>query len=338
MVTVNQLSGRQKAAALLIALGSELSSKIMKYMDQQDVERLTFEILNLERVPQEVTEAAIRDCRDEYFGNQPGIAGGSNYAQEVLERALGPQHAAEVLGKISASRKRTPFEFLRAMDPNQLTTFLQAEHPQTIALILAHLEPRLAGAVLTRFDGDLQADVASRIGAMGRSSPEVVNEVQDVLKRRLSSVIGRGDLSTAVGGVECLVRILGQSNRSTEKTIVTSLETAEPELAEEVKKHMFVFEDITHLDDRSVQRVLREVEGNDLALSLRGVREDLKNQIMKNMSARAAQTLAEDIASLGPVRLRSVEEAQQRIVATVRRLDEAEEITISRGGEADAFI
>ncbi|MDA8218730.1 MAG: flagellar motor switch protein FliG [Dehalococcoidales bacterium] len=332
----SQLSGRQKAAALLIALGPEECAKVMKFLDPLDVERLTFEILNLEKVPQELKLAALIDCHEQCFGAEAPEIGGSNYARDVLERALGPRHAAELLSKISAGRKKSPFEFLRVMDPSQLATFLQSEHPQTVSLILAHLEPRLAGQILMRLDSEVQADVARRVAAMERTSPEAVSEVQDVVRRRLSSMIGR-DFSV-VGGVECLVGILGQANRATERTILDSLELTVPELAEEVRKHLFVFDDVARLDDRSVQRVLREVDGKDLALALKLASEDVKDRILKNVSARAARALTEDVAAMGPVRLRQVEEAQQRIVATVRRLDEAEEIAIHRGGDSDVFL
>lgn len=331
-----QLSGKQKAAAVLIALGPELSAKVMRCLEPADVERLTFEILNLQKVPPEVKDAAVGDCHAACFRNQGSQVGGSGYATKVLERAVGPSRAMEILERLTSGRTKLPFEFLHTMDPQQLTGFIQHEHPETIALILAHLDARLAGTILSRLEPELQSDVATRIASMSRTSPQVVDEVQDVLKRRLSAVIGRD--FAAAGGVGCLVRILGQSNRATERSILTSLEAAAPELAEEVRKQLFVFEDIVLLDDRSIQRVLREVDSKDLAVALKNTREDVRQRIFKNISSRAAEILEEDIASLGPVRVRTVEEAQQRIVNIIRRLDEAEEIVISRGADGDVFV
>jgi flagellar motor switch protein FliG len=331
---VVRLSGRQRAAAVLIALGPEVSAKVMRFLDPEDVEHLAFEIVNMERLPAEAREAAVRTCFEECVNRQPAALGGPGYAKDVLERSVGADRASEIIGRVNNEKQPSPFDFLHGVDPAPLAAFIQEEHPQTIALILSHLEPQLAGAVLTRFETDAQADIAARIASMGRPAPEVVEEVKRALKRRLATFVVSN--SAAVGGLDCLVRILGQSTQA--KAIVNTLETSAPELAEEVQKRMFVFDDIAALDDRSIQRILREIEGKDLALALKGSGEEIKSRFLKNMSARSAETLADDISALGPVRLRTVTEARQRIVAAVRRLEQAEEIIVAQAGEEDAYV
>lgn len=330
-----RLSGKQKAAALLMAIGPEAAAKVMRYLDPPEVESLTFEMLNLEKLPTAVREAAIRECLQQVAaktGEAGALPGGLVQGQEQTPGVSYTPSSAQK----GAVRKEEPFGFLANVDPAQLATFLQEEHPQTMALVLAQLEPRLAGKILTHLPSELQAEVATRIAMMDRTSPDVLEEVQEALKRRLAFTAN--GTATRTGGVDCLARILGQSGRATEKTILSSLETTVPELAEVVKKQLFVFEDIVHLDDRSIQRVLREIDNKDLALALKGASEAVARRIVKNMSSRAAEALAEDIAALGPLRARAVEEARARIAAAVRRLDEAEEIVIARGGEGDVLV
>jgi flagellar motor switch protein FliG len=319
---------------VLIAIGPESSAKVMRFLDPAEQEKLAFEIVNMERLPGEAKEAAVKACIEEYVSRQPVGLGGAGYAKEVLELSVGGQRASEIIGKFSQDKSKSPFDFLQSVDPAPLAAFIQNEHPQTIALILVYLEPPLAAAVLSRLDSELQVDVAARIASMGRPAPEVVDEVSRVLRRRLSTLVNSD--STAVGGLDCLVRILGQSSQA--KAIVSILEEHAPDLAEEVQKRMFVFEDIAALDDRSIQRILREIEGKDLAMALKGANDELKSRFLKNMSVRSAETLSDDVSALGPVRLRTVQEARQRIVAAVRRLEQAEEIVVAGTGEDDGFV
>ncbi len=334
--TPRKLTGRQKAAALLIALGSEVSAEVLKHMKDTDIDRVTVEIFSMDRIAHEVRTEVLSEALELAQAQGYISSGGVEYAKEVLTQALGPQRAGEIVSRLASGWRNEPFDFVRMADPAQLVGFIQEERPQTIALVVSHLHPALAASILARLDRELQAEVALRIATMERTTPEAIEQVENTLKKRLSSVLSQ-DYSS-VGGVEFLVKILTQVNRATEKTIMQSLEESDPALAEEVRKQMFVFEDVVKLDDRSIQRVLREVDSKDLALSLRGARDDVKERIFKNMSSRAAQMLKEDMEVGGPVRLRTVEDAQQRIVSIVRRLDDAEEIVISRGGAEDEVI
>lgn len=336
MAISRKLSGRQKAAALLIALGPELSAQVLRHLGDEDIEQITLEILNMERIAHEVQDEVLEECYEMCLAQEYITTGGLNYAKELLSKAVGAQKAADIMERVAAHMRLNPFSFARMSDPAQIASFIQGEHPQAIALILAHLHPPQAANVLMRLDPELQAEVAIRIATMDRTTPEVIEQVEEVLRRKMASVI-TGDFSTA-GGVDCLVKMLVQSNRSTEKTILDSVGQAMPELAEEIKKHLFVFENIAQLDDRSIQRILRDVDSKDLALALKGASEEVKNRIFKNMSSRAVEMLKEDMDLSGPVRLRTVEEAQQRIVNVVRKLDEAEEIVVTRGGESEIYL
>lgn len=337
MAAVRKLNGRQKAAALLITLGSDLSAHVLKHLKDPDIDRVTVEIFNMENIAQEVRAGVLDECINLAKAHGYVSAGGVEYASEMLRQALGPQRATEIMDRLVTNWHSAPFDFVRMTDPSQLVGFIQDERPQTIALILAHLPPSLAAAIVARLDRELQADVALRIATMERTTPEAIDQVEESLRKRLASVLNQ-DYST-VGGVEFLVKVLTQVNRGTEKTIMQSLEDTDPELAEEVRKHMFVFDDLIKLDDRYIQRVLRDVDGKDLTLALKGASEEVKTKIFKNMSTRAANMLKEDMTVGGPIRMRNVEDAQQRIVAVVRRLDEAEEIVIYRdNGEDDVVV
>ncbi|MGI5836432.1 MAG: flagellar motor switch protein FliG [Chloroflexota bacterium] len=331
-----KLNGRQKAAALMIALGADLSAEVMKHLKEPDIDRVTVEIFSMERIAHEVRFDIMSEALELAQAQGYISSGGVEYAKEVLSHALGPQRAKEIVERLASGWRSDPFDFVRMADPVQLVGFIQDERPQTIALVLSHLQPTLAASIIARLDRDLQAEVALRIATMERTTPEAIDQVEQTLKKRLSSVLSQ-DYSS-VGGVEFLVKVLTQVNRSTEKTIMQSLEETDPALAEEVRKQMFVFEDIIKLDDRSIQRVLREIDTKDLALALKGASEEVKNRIFKNMSTRAAQILREDMEVGGPVRLRTVEDAQQRIVTIIRRLDDAEEIVIARGGAEDEVV
>ncbi|MBE3593881.1 MAG: flagellar motor switch protein FliG [Candidatus Carbobacillus altaicus] len=330
-----ELNGRQKAAILLIALGPETSAQIFKHLREDEIERLTFEIASVTNVDPEEKTNILKEFQQLVLAQQYLAQGGIQYAREILEKALGTHKAHEVLGRLTATLQVRPFDFMKKADALQILNFLQNEHPQTIALVLSYLDPKQSSQILSALSPELQAEVAMRIATMSGAAPEVIDEIERILEQKLATS-AYSDLRQA-GGVEAVVDILNGVDRSTERTILEALEEREPELAEEIKKRMFVFEDIVLLDDRSVQRVIREVANEDLLLALKAASEDVKALIFKNMSTRMAETFREEMEYMGPVRLRDVEEAQTRIVATIRRLEEAGEIVISRGG-GDEFI
>ncbi|OAT79933.1 flagellar motor switch protein FliG [Desulfotomaculum copahuensis] len=329
-----KLSGVQKAAVLLITLGADLSAKILKHFPDDDIEMLTQQISILENVPKETQAAVLEEFMELSQARDYLMHGGYKYAREVLEKAVGPQRAEEILNKVSVAIQNVPFSSLRRTDARHLLNFIRDEHPQTIALIITHLVPEQAALILSALPPEKQSDIARRVAVTDRVSPEVVKEVESVLERKLSMVVQEDQ---TVGGLKTLVNILNRVDRSTEKTILEELETSDPDLADEVRKLMFVFEDIIKLHDTAIQRVLREVDSKDLARAMRGANEEVNERIFKNMSKRAADMLREEIQFMGPVRLRDVEDAQQRIVQIIRRLDETGEIIIARGGE-DAII
>lgn len=333
---MKNLTGSKKAAILLISLGPELSSLLFKHLSEEEVEKLTLEIANIRRVPQEERDEIFQEFYQMWLASDYISQGGIEYARELLEKAFGEKKASEIIGRLTATLQVRPFDFIRKADPGQLINFIQNEHPQTIALILAYLEPDQAASVLSALPPELQVEVARRIALMDRTTPEVLREVEKVLERKLSSVMSQ-DYTTA-GGVQALVEVINRVDRATEKTIIETLEVQDPELADNIKKLLFVFEDIVQLDDRSVQLILREVDSHDLALALKGAGEEVMSKIERNISKRAAQMLKEDIEYMGPVRLRDVEEAQQRIVAVIRSLEEQGQIVITRGGKDEIIV
>ncbi|NBJ93518.1 flagellar motor switch protein FliG [Parablautia muri] len=334
--TEDKIPGIQKAAILLIALGPERSALIFKHLKDEEIEELTLEIANTRSVTPQVKEEII----DEFYGiclAQQYIAeGGIGYAKELLEKALGNDKAMDVIGKLTASLQVKPFEFVRKTDASQLLNFIQDEHPQTIALILSYLAPQQAALIVSALPPEQQSDVAKRIAVMDRTSPDVVKEVEKVLESKLASLVNQD--YTIIGGVDAVVEILNTVDRSTEKHIMETLEVEDPELADEIRKKMFVFEDILLLDDRAIQRVLRDVDNNDLALALKGGNEQVQATIFNNLSKRLAVMIKEDMEFMGPVRMKDVEEAQQKIVGVIRRLEEAGEIVISRGGGDEIVV
>jgi len=333
---MKELTGRQKAAILLISLGPEISAQIFKHLQEEEIEQLTLEIANIRKVPPEKRDEVYQEFYQMCLANEYISQGGIGYARELLEKALGAQKATEIIDRLTASLQVRPFDFIRKADPSQLLNFLQGEHPQTIALILAYLEPEQAASVISALPAESQTEVARRVALMDRTSPEILREVEKVLERKLSSVVTQD--YTSAGGVKSLVEVLNRVDRATEKTIIETLEVQDPELAEEIKKLMFVFEDIVQLDDRAVQLVLREIDSHDLALALKGAGEQVMKKIENNISKRAAQMLKEDIEYMGPVRLRDVEDAQQRIVAVIRKLEEQGQIFITRGGRDEIIV
>ena len=332
----NELDGLQKSAILLIALGPEKSAKIFKHLKEDEIEQLTLEIANTSRVSPQTKEDVLSEFYEVCLAQQYIAEGGINYAKELLEAALGEDKAKDVISKLTASLQVRPFEFIRKTDPGQLLNFIQDEHPQTIALILSYLPSNQASQVISALPPDKQADVAKRIATMDRTSPDVIKEVEDVLERKLASLVNQD--YTIIGGVDAIVAILNAVDRGTERHILETLEIEDPELADEIRRKMFVFEDILSLDDRAIQRVLRDVDNNDLAVALKNANEEVQNVIFNNLSKRLAAMIKEDMDFMGPVRLKDVEEAQQKIVNIVRKLEDTGEIVISRGGGDEIIV
>lgn len=330
------LSGKQKAAILLITLGPELSAQIFQHLKDEEIEQLTLEIANIRKVKNEDKDEIVGEFHDMCVAKEYISQGGIDYAKDILERALGSQKAIDIINRLSSTLQVKPFDFVRKTDPSQLLNFIQSEHPQTIALIMAYLEPEQSAIILSALSPERQSDVARRIAIMDRTSPEVIREIEKLLERKLSSVVSED--FTSAGGVKSVVEVLNRVDRTTEKTIMETLEVQEPELAEEIKRLMFVFEDVVQLDDRAIQQVLREVDTKELALALKGASEEVNNKIRKNMSKRASDMLKEDIDFMGPVRLRDVEEAQQKVVNIIRKLEEAGEIVVARSGGDEIVV
>ncbi|MCR4721076.1 MAG: flagellar motor switch protein FliG [Lachnospiraceae bacterium] len=334
--TLADYNGIQKASILMIALGPERSSKLFSYLKEEEIEALTLEIANTKSVDQTTKDAVIDEFYELCLAQQYIAEGGINYAKELLEKALGNEKAVDVIGRLTASLQVRPFEFVRKTDPTQLLNFIQDEHPQTIALILSYLSPQQSAQIIGALPPDKQADVAKRIAMMDRTSPDVIQEVEKVLEKKLASLVNQD--YTIAGGVDAVVEILNTVDRATEKHILETLEIEEPELADEIRKKMFVFEDILLLDDRSIQRVLREVDNSELAIALKGSNEQVQETIFNNLSKRLVVMIKEDMEFMGPVRMKDVEEAQQKIVNIIRKLEDTGEIVISRGGGDDIVV
>jgi flagellar motor switch protein FliG len=331
-----EYTGRQKAAIFLVTIGSEISAEIFKFLREDEIETLTFEIARMETIEPEQKDAILQEFQELMIANQFITTGGIDYARELLEKSLGSQKAIDIINRLTSSLQVRPFDFIRRTDPAHLLNFIQQEHPQTIALILAYLEPNKASIILQNLPHEVQSDVARRIATMDRTSPEVLREVERVLEKKLSSLSSED--YTAAGGVESIVEILNLVDRASEKQIIEALEDEDPELAEEIKKRMFVFEDIVMLDDRSIQKVMREVDSQELAKALKSVDTEVQDKIFRNMSKRAASMLKEDMEYMGPVRLKDVEEAQQKIVSIIRHLEDTGEIVIARAGEDELVV
>ena len=331
-----ELSGKQKAAIFLVTLGSDISSEIFKHLREDEIETLTWEIARLENIEPEDRDMVLQEFQELMMAQDFITTGGIDYARELLEKSLGSQKAVDIINRLTSSLKTRPFDFIRRTDPANLLNLIQQEHPQTISLILAYLEPAKASIILAQLPQEKQSDVAKRIATMDRTSPEILREVERVLDKKLSS-LSQEDY-TAAGGVESIVDILNLVDRTTEKSIIEQLEEEDPELAEEIKKRMFVFEDIVMLDDRAIQRVLREVDTNELAKALKAVDPEVQDKIFRNMSRRAASLLKEDMDYMGPTRRKDVEESQQKIVSVIRKLEEQGDIVIARSGEEDVLV
>ena len=330
------IPGKEKVAILLVALGNEIAAEIYKRLDDATIEIVTLEIANLRKITPESRLEVLKDAQEMLLAREYMARGGVDYARDILERALGTERAQSLLTRITASLQVRPFDFMRHTDAQQILGFIQGEHPQTIALIMAYLEPEQAASIISGLPAQLQAEVAKRIARMDRITPEVLREVERVLERKLSTVMGQD--FTLAGGIDAIVGIINNADRATERNIMENLEENDPELADEIKRRLFVFEDISKMDDRSLQRVLREVEMKELSLALKGATEELREKFFKNMSKRAAEMLREDMEYRGPVRVRDVEESQQKVVNVVRALEDAGEIVISRGGEEELIV
>ena len=332
----SQLTGRQKAAIFLVSLGSDVSSEVFKHLREDEIEQLTFEIARLDKIEPEDKDRVLQEFQEMMMAQEFISQGGIDYARDILERALGTQKAIDIVNRLTSSLQVRPFDFIRRTDPTHLLNFIQGEHPQTIALILAYLDSQKSALILAELQHNVQADVARRIAEMKRTSPDVLREVERVLERKLSTLASED--FTQAGGIDTVVEILNNVDRGTEKIIIEALEEEDPELAEEIKKRMFVFEDIVLLDDRSIQKVLREVDTQELAKALKGVDNEVQEKIFRNMSKRAASLLSEDMDFMGPIRIRDVEEAQQKIVNIIRKLEDAGEILVARTGEEEVVV
>jgi flagellar motor switch protein FliG len=330
------LTGKQKAAVFLVTLGADISSEVFKHLREDEIEILTFEIARLGNIDSESRDLVLQEFQELMMASDFISSGGIDYARELLEKSLGSQKAVDIINRLTSSLKTRPFDFVRRTDPAHLLNFIQQEHPHTIALIRPYLEPLKASQILGNLPQEKQSDVAKRIATMDRTSPEILREVERVLEKKLSSLSSED--YTSAGGVGSIVDILNLVDRTTEKTIIESLEEEDPELAEEIKKRMFVFEDIIMLDDRAVQRVMREVDTAELAKALKAVDPEVQDKIFRNMSKRAASLLKEDMDFMGPTRRKDVEEAQQKIVSVIRKLEEQGEVVIARSGEEDVLV
>jgi len=333
---VSNISGREKIAILMVALGNEVAAEVYKRLDDTTIELITLEIANLRKITPDLKLEVMKEAQEVLMAREFMARGGVEYARDVLERALGPERAQNLLTRITASLQVRPFDFMRHTDAQQVLSFIQGEHPQTIALILSYLEAPQAAMIISGLPAVMQAEVAKRIAKMDRITPEVLREVERVLERKLSTVMGQD--FTLAGGIDAVVAIINSADRGTERNIMEYLEENDPELAEEIKKRLFVFEDIIRLDDRSLQRVLREVDMKELGLALKGATEELRGKFFKNMSKRAAEMLQEDMEFMGPVRVKDVEDSQQKVVNVVRSLEEAGEIIIASGGEDELVV
>ncbi|AIF66374.1 MULTISPECIES: flagellar motor switch protein FliG [Terribacillus] len=331
-----RLTGKQKAAVLMISLGADTAANVYKHLTEEEIERMSLEISSVKKVDSTEKESIIDQFHQIAIAQDYISQGGIAYAKSILEKALGVDEAAAIMNRLTSTLQVRPFDFARKADPTQILNFIQNEHPQTIALVLSYLDPEQSGQILSELPQDMQADVAKRIATMSSTSPEIISQVEQILEKNLSATATQD--YTQTGGIQAVVEVLNGVDRSTERTILDELEVQDPELAEEIKKRMFIFEDIVTLDNRAIQRVIREVENDDLKLSLKVASDEVKDIVFQNMSDRMAQTFKEEMEFMGPVRLKDVEEAQSRIVSVIRRLEEVGEIIISRGGGDDIIV
>ncbi len=326
-----QFTGKEKVAILLIALGPQKSAEIFKHLNEDEIEELTLQIANMRMVSPEEKKMIIEEFYQLCLAQEYISEGGINYAKDVLERALGSEKAMDIISKLTSSLHVKPFEFIRKADPNQLLNYIQNEHPQTIALILSYLSPSQAAQILSSLPLEKQSDVTRRIAIMDRTSPEVIREIESILESKFSNILTQD--YTTTGGIQSVVDILNSVDRGTEKHIMEELDAKDAELSEEIRRRMFVFEDIIILDNRSIQRIIREIDNSQWAIALKGASEEVKEVVFSNMSKRLSEMIKEDIEFMGPVRIRDIEDAQQNIVNVIRKLEEDGEIITPRGGD-----
>ncbi|MBD3337419.1 MAG: flagellar motor switch protein FliG [Candidatus Eisenbacteria bacterium] len=329
-------SGVRKAAMFMVTVGAEAAASITKHLSRAEVEAVTMEIARTKDVPQQKRQEVINEFRDMYMAQSFYLEGGLEYAQEMLVKGMGHERAREILGRVRSGMEENMLEAIEQIEPEQLLSFIQSEHPQTMALILARLDTQQGAAVLTHLPQEVQPDVIKRMATMEQISQETFAEMDSILREQIK-VLGRAS-SSRLGGVESVAEVLNKVDRGTEKNILGNLDRDDPELAAKIKNLMFVFEDIVHLMDRDIQQVLKEVDSKDLALALKVASEDVKTKVYNNMSQRASEMLRDEIEYLGPVRLKTVEESQQRIVEAIRRLEEQGKIVVTRGGEEEEII
>lgn len=336
-INFSSMSNSQKVAALLIVLGPSTATEILKNIPDDDlIEQITLDIAGLNKVPPEALDDVLEEFHSLFQASNYLSIGGMNYAKTLLEQAYGPERSKSILDKLVTAMHSNPFEFFNEADPAQLASSFQNENPQLVALVLAYLKPEKAAQVINGLPAELQANVSMKIAEMDRTNPEILSEVEKIVESKFSSVVSQ-DFSQA-GGVDALASIINRADRTTEKIIMESLEAQNADLAEQVRELMFVFEDIVYLDDRAIQRLLREVESKDLGLALKGSNVDVKEKIFKNMSERARQMLQDDMEYMGPVRAKEVQESQSKVVAIIRALEAAGEIVLMRDGMEDEFI
>jgi len=331
------MTPQQKAAVALVAFGAEVSALVLKGLNETELERITVEIANLRDVPPEIEEKVIEECHEVFMARQYISQGGVDFASTILEQAVGPAKAKEIMHRLESSLRSSGFKLLKDIDPKMLSGFFQNEHPQTTALVLTQLSPDQAAAVLSELSPELQAEVSLRIATMEKIAPEILKEIEGTLEKHFGADSGR-DLSVS-GGAKAIAEILNVIDTSAEKNILQSLEADDPELAGEIKNMMFVFDDLILLDDRSIQRLLKEVETKDLSIALKAASDEVKNKLFANVSERVAVMVKEEMEFMGPTRLSDVEAAQSRIVEAVRRLEEEGQVIISgRGGKEDIIV
>lgn len=330
-LTPDNMTGAQKSAVLLVALGSEAASAVLKNLRDDEVEKITIEIARMRNISSEVIESVLLEYRDLTMAHDFMAQGGVSFAREALQSALGNRRAEEIMMRVEAAMEVSAFHLLQTVETSQLSNFLQNEHPQTAALILAHLNPHKAADIIGALETDHQHEIMYRLGTMSKTPPELLRDIEDVIRQQIGSVIGT-ELS-ATGGVEAVATILNSTSRQAERSIMEAIRSRDPDLAVQIKSLMFVFDDLLNVSDRDMQRILIEVEQKDLALALKAAAKDLKDKLLNNVSERAAEMIREEIDLLGPTSVRHVDEAQRRIVEIAQRLEEQEEIVLSRTSE-----
>ena len=335
-MTVNDLTPREKAAILMISLGRDYAAELYKHLTEEEISQLTLSITTIRRVDPEVKTQVINEFYELCLAQKFITEGGIDYARGILEKAIGPEKANELIVRLSASLQVRPFDFIRKADAGQILNVINNEHPQTIALVLSYIEPKQAAGILAELPPQTQTDIVGRVANMGSTSPEFVKETERILERKITSM-GFMD-QIAVGGIDAIVGIINSLDRGSEKKILESLEMHDSGLADEIRKRLFVFEDIAKLSNAAIQRVLKEISNNDLAVALKMATDEVSKVIFSNISKRLQEMLKDDMEVMGPVRVRDVEEAQQRIVNVVRTLEDSGEIVISRGEGDDMIV